>query len=125
MDGGWKSITTGLASYRCLSHHHNPETLENTRSLMGHRHQSALHTSVWRLGKVLKDHGPKIFQIETTLNTDMFPSPFDFLSKREWEWTARDRATFLATTKSLNRTPLKLARSRGYAEMVAMLEAAH
>ena len=31
MDGGWKSITTGLASYRCLSHHHNPETLENTK----------------------------------------------------------------------------------------------
>jgi hypothetical protein len=36
---------------------------------MGHRHQSALHTSVWRLGKVLRDEGPKIFQIETTLNT--------------------------------------------------------
>ncbi len=40
---------------------------------MGHRKHSALHTSIWRLGKVLKDHGPKIFQIETTLNTDMFP----------------------------------------------------
>ena len=24
MDGGWKSITTGLASYRSLSFHHNP-----------------------------------------------------------------------------------------------------
>ena len=36
-----------------------------------------------------------MFQIETTLNTDMFPTPFDFLSKREWEWTAKDRATFL------------------------------
>ena len=110
MDGGWKSITTGLASYRCLSFHHNPETLENTRSLMGHRHHSALHTSVWRLGKVLKDHGPKIFQIETTLNTDMFPKPFGFINKREWEWTAKDRATFLGTTKALKRTPIKLAR---------------
>ena len=45
MDGGWKSITTGLASYRCLSFHHNPETLENTKSLMGHRDHSALHKS--------------------------------------------------------------------------------
>src|SRR5829696_6542708 len=45
MDGGWKSITTGLASYRCLSHHHNPETLQHTRSLMD-RHHSALHQSV-------------------------------------------------------------------------------
>ena len=43
----------------------------------------------------MRDHGPKVFQIETTMNTDMFPSPFDFLSKREWEWNAKDRATFL------------------------------
>ena len=88
MDGGWKSITTGLASYRCLSFHHNPETLQNTRSLMD-RHNSDLHKSVWRMGKVVREHGPQIFQIETTLNTDTFPSPFDFLSKREWEWTAQ------------------------------------
>ena len=39
--------------------------------------------------------GVKVFQIETTLNNDTFPSPFEFLPKREWEWTARDRATFL------------------------------
>ncbi|MGZ7023232.1 MAG: lactate racemase domain-containing protein, partial [Ilumatobacteraceae bacterium] len=109
MDGGWKSITTGLASYHSLSFHHNPATLENTRSLMD-RHKSELHKSVWRLGKVMRDHGPKVFQIETTLNTDMFPSPFDFLSKREWEWKPKDRATFLATTKSLSRTPTRLAR---------------
>ena len=64
MDGGWKSITTGLASYRCLSFHHNPEALQNTRSLMGHREHSALHKSIWRMGKVLRDHGPPIFQIE-------------------------------------------------------------
>ena len=41
------------------------------------------------------DSGVKVFQIETTLNTDTFPSPFDFLSKREWEWNAKDRATYL------------------------------
>ncbi|MGD9995954.1 MAG: lactate racemase domain-containing protein [Ilumatobacteraceae bacterium] len=109
MDGGWKSITTGLASYRSLSHHHNPETLQNTRSLMD-RHKSDLHKSVWRLGKVLRDHGPKVFQIETTLNTDMFPEPFGFINKREWEWTAKDRAIYLGTTKALKRTPLRLAR---------------
>jgi Lactate racemase N-terminal domain len=109
MDGGWKSITTGVASYRCLSFHHNPQTLQNTRSLMD-RHKSDLHKSVWRLGKVLQDHGPRIFTVETTINNDAFPSPFDFLSKREWEWTAKDRALFLGTQKSLNRTPTRLAR---------------
>ena len=109
MDGGWKSITTGVASYRCLSFHHNPQTLQNTRSLMD-RHKSDLHKSVWRLGKVLQDHGPQIFTVETTINNDAFPSPFDFLSKREWEWKAKDRALFLGTQKSLNRTPNRLAR---------------
>jgi nickel-dependent lactate racemase len=83
MDGGWKSLTTGLASYRCLSFHHTPEALKNTRSLMD-RHHSALHHSIWRMGKVLRDQGPKIFQVETTINTEAFPSPFEFLSKREW-----------------------------------------
>lgn len=109
MDGGWKSLTTGLASYRCLSHHHNPETLQHTRSLVD-RHKSALHKSVWRMGKVLRDHGPQVFQVETSLNTDTFPAAFDFLAKREWEWTGRDRAAFLATTAALKRTPTRMAR---------------
>ncbi|MEL0041423.1 MAG: lactate racemase domain-containing protein, partial [Ilumatobacter sp.] len=109
MDGGWKSLVTGVASYRCLSHHHNPESLQNTRSLMD-RHHSALHHSIWRMGAVLRDNGPKVFQVESTINNDAFPSPFDFLSKREWEWTGRDRATFLATSKVLDRTPRRLAR---------------
>ena len=40
------------------------------------QHRSELHKSSWRMGKVMRDHGPKIFQIETTLNTDTFPKPF-------------------------------------------------
>jgi hypothetical protein len=74
------------------------------------RHKSDLHKSVWRLGKVLQDHGPKIFTVETTINNDAFPSPFDFLRKREWEWSPKDRALFLGTQKSLNRTPNRMAR---------------
>jgi lactate racemase len=109
MDGGWKSTATGLASYRSLRHHHNPDTMQKSRSFMD-QHSSELHKSNWRMGKVLVDSGVKIFQIETTLNTDTFPSPFEFLSKREWEWGARERATYLATEKALRRTPTKLAR---------------
>ncbi len=109
MDGGWKSTATGLASYRSLRHHHNVETMRQSRSFMD-QHRSELHKSNWRMGKVLVDSGVKVFQIETTLNTDTFPSPFDFLSKREWEWSARDRATFVGTKQALNRTPNRLAR---------------
>jgi hypothetical protein len=110
MDGGWKSTATGLASYRSLRHHHNVRTMRHSRSFMD-QHRSELHHSNWRMGKVIRDAGVKIFQIETTLNTEMFPKPFEFLSKREWEWNGRDRASYVAATASLKRTPRRLARS--------------
>jgi hypothetical protein len=109
MDGGHKSVATGLASYRSLKHHHNVRTMQHSRSFMD-QHRSELHSSNWRMGRHLAAQGVKVFQIETTLNTDTFPSQFQFLQKREWEWTARDRATFLAVSKSLRRTPERLAR---------------
>ncbi|HEV2767218.1 MAG TPA: lactate racemase domain-containing protein [Acidimicrobiales bacterium] len=110
MDGGHKSTATGLASYRSLRHHHNVRTLQRSRSFMD-QHRSELHSSNWRMGKVLRDAGVRIFQIETTLNNDTFPPPFDFLQKREWEWSARDRATFVASSKALDRAPNRVRRS--------------
>ncbi len=109
MDGGWKSTATGLASYRSLRHHHNVRTMQQSRSFMD-QHASELHSSNWRMGEVIRKAGVNVFQIETTLNTNTFPKPFDFLMKREWEWTARDRATFITTSKALRRTPPKVAR---------------
>jgi hypothetical protein len=76
------------------------------------RHASELHHSNWRMGKVLRDAGVKIFQIETTLNNDTFGTsgPLAVLQKREWEWTARDRASFVAMRAGLDRLPLKARR---------------
>jgi hypothetical protein len=110
MDGGHKSTMTGLTSYRSLKAHHNVHALQHSRSLMD-RHRSELHHSVWRMGRLFASEGPVIFQIESTLNTDTFPSAFSFLQKREWEWSARDRASYLATAKGLERMPPKMARS--------------
>jgi hypothetical protein len=109
MDGGHKSVATGLASYKSLKHHHNVRTMRASKSFMD-RHHSQLHTSNWRMGKLIAEAGVKIFQIETTLNTDTFPAEMRFLQRREWEWTARDRATFYASSKALDRTPPELAR---------------
>ncbi len=110
MDGGHKSTATGLASYRSLRHHHNVRTMQHSRSFMD-QHRSELHSSNWRMGEVIRNAGVKIFQIETTLNNDTFPKPFDFLQKREWEWSLRDRSSYLASTKALARTPDRLRRS--------------
>ncbi len=110
MDGGHKSVATGLASYNSLRHHHNPATMVHSRSFMD-QHRSELHSSNWRMGRLIAASGIKIFQIETTLNTNTFPEQFGFLQKREWEWTMKDRAGFLAASKALQHTPPKVARS--------------
>jgi nickel-dependent lactate racemase len=47
MDGGHKSVATGLASYKSLRHHHNPLTMQKSRSFMD-QHRSELHSSNWR-----------------------------------------------------------------------------
>jgi hypothetical protein len=103
-------VATGLASYRSLRHHHNVRTMQHSHSFMDQEH-SELHSSNWRMGRLIAASGVKVFQIETTLNTDTFPPAFSFLQHREWEWTVRDRAAFLAMSKSLDRTPERVARS--------------
>ena len=110
MDGGHKSVATGLASYRSLRHHHNVRTMQHSRSFMD-QHRSELHSSNWRMGRHIAAQGVKVFQIETTLNTDTFPEQFAFLQRREWEWGWRDRAAFAAVSKALDRTPSRVARS--------------
>lgn len=109
MDGGHKSVATGLASYRSLRHHHNPRTMEHSNSFMD-APASELHSSNWRMGRLIAASGVKIFQIETTLNTDTFPEQFGFLQKREWEWSLRDRLTYSATASALEHIPNRISR---------------
>lgn len=110
MDGGHKSVATGLASYRSLRHHHNVHTMRHSKSFMDPP-KSELHNSNWRMGRLLANSGVKIFQIETTLNNDAFPEQMAFLQKREWEWKTRDRASYLGVTKALDLTPERTKRS--------------
>ena len=110
MDGGHKSVATGLASYRSLRHHHNVHTMRHSRSFMD-QNRSELHSSNWRMGRLIAKSGIRVFQIETTLNTNTFPDQFRFLQRREWEWNLADRAAFLATSSALRHTPDRLARS--------------
>ncbi len=109
MDGGHKSVATGLASYKSLRHHHNVRTMRASRSFMD-MHRSQLHTSNWRMGRLIAASGLKVFQIETTLNNDTFPPEVRFLQRREWEWSLRDRASFYTASKALGRTPPEVAR---------------
>ena len=110
MDGGHKSVATGLSGYTALRHHHNVETMRRSKSFMD-QEKSELHTKNWRQGRLIRDAGVKIFQIETTLNNDTFPEPWDFLQKREWEMNAKERLFLLGTKKFLDKVPRKSART--------------
>ncbi|MFN2613417.1 MAG: lactate racemase domain-containing protein [Actinomycetota bacterium] len=116
MDGGHKSVPVGLASYRSVKHHHNVHTMMQSRSYMDPP-SSALHHSTVRMGRLLAEH-VKIFTVETTLNNDAFGGSLEFLQKREWEWSVKDQASFLATKRFTDRAPAHLKRkifSRAYA----------
>ncbi len=110
MDGGWKSTATGLSGYQALRHHHNVHTMLHSKSFMD-RENSELHKSNWRQGEVLAKAGVKVFQIETTVNNDLYgDGALEVLGKREWEWSARDRATFIGLRASLDRMSPSLRR---------------
>ncbi|MFG1854185.1 lactate racemase domain-containing protein [Actinomadura geliboluensis] len=103
MNGGAKSVAVGLASYKSLRHHHNVHTLRHSRSF-NDPPNSAMHHSYGRMHSLLSE-SVRVFHIEATLNNDQFPSPFGFLNRREWEWTLRDQATFLAAKRANDLAP--------------------
>jgi hypothetical protein len=111
MDGGHKSVAVGLASYRSLKHHHNVDTMLHSTSFMDPREgRSAINDSCTRMGRLLRDSGVKVFQIETTLNNDTFPSQLGFLNKREWEWSSYDQGLMMAARKANELAPTRIRR---------------
>ena len=111
MDGGHKSVAVGLASYRSLKHHHNVDTMMHSRSYMDPRPgHSAINDSATRMGRLLAASGVKIFQIETTVNNDTFPSNLGFLNKREWEWSTYDQALMMTAKKANDVAPPRVRR---------------
>jgi lactate racemase len=112
MDGGHKSVAIGLASYNSLRHHHNSTTMVHSRSFMDHE-RSAMHSSAWRMGRLLADH-VKIFTVETTVNNAAFPAQYAFLTKREWEWSLKDQAMAFGMAKGLAAMPTRPKRKIFY-----------
>jgi hypothetical protein len=111
MDGGHKSVAVGLAGYESLKHHHNVNTMLHSKSYMDPREgHSAINDSVNRMGRLLRDNGVKIFQIETTMNAETFPSQLGFLNKREWEWSAKDQGLMAGAKKANDLAPPRVRR---------------
>ncbi len=109
MDGGHKSINTGLVPYRTIRNHHNVHTLMHSTSYMDPPN-SALHHSCDRMGAVVEEH-VNVFKIETTLNTHTFPPLLNHLQKTERDWSLWDKAVFGINRRSLDLMPYSLRRA--------------
>jgi hypothetical protein len=109
MDGGHKSLATGLGSYRSVRAHHTVNTLLNSRSYM-HPPDSALHHSCVRQGQLIEDT-VRCFHIETSVNNHSFPAIANFMQKRETDWTPADQAAFLATKQLTDLAPAEVKRA--------------
>src|SRR2546430_12939044 len=109
MDGGHKSMSTGLATYRGIREHHNVKTLLGSRSYMNPP-DSALHHSCIRQGQLIEDT-VRVFHIETTVNNHSFPSMANFMQKRETDWTPADQAAFLAVKQLTDLAPPDVKRA--------------
>jgi len=106
MDGGHKSVGTGLTDYLGLRAHHTPQAIRASKSYMEPKH-SELHSSVDRIGRVIDQH-VNVFHVETALNNKMFDGPMAFLGKREEDFTDLDRAALAGLRWTLQKTPRAL-----------------
>jgi lactate racemase len=52
----------------------------------------------------------RVFQIDVVLDNDIFASPLEFLGRREWEWSLRDRATWFGVRRGLEWAPQRARR---------------
>jgi hypothetical protein len=116
MDGGHKSLGTGLVNYESLRAHHNPKTIRDSESYM-EPSRSALHKSNERIGRVIDKH-LKVFHIETALNNKMFEGQVAFLGKKEEDFTEFDRLKFQAMRFALSKMP-RPAKRRLFMEIPA------
>ena len=114
MDGGHKSINTGLTNYQTIRHHHNVHTLMNCKSYMDPA-ASLLQRTNERLGQVTAAH-IKSFHIETTVNSNTFPALFRNLQKQERTWNAWDSLNFHTNRWGLKVLPFEMRRRIWHAQ---------
>ncbi len=107
MDGGHKSVAVGpreLQEPQAPPQRGDDAALEQ---LHGSRARVTARSTTppcgW--GGCCASSGVKIFQIETTVNSETFPKNMGFLNKREWEWGAYDQGLMMAARKGVELSP--------------------
>lgn len=101
MNGGHKSVATGLAGYHTLREHHDPEVIHASNSYMD-APRSSLADANRRIGQVIESK-IKVFHLESAVNNRTFQPPLQFLAKNEDTWNTANRAAYQALKQTLSR----------------------
>ena len=107
---GTRAWPPGWPATSSLRHHHNPQTMQHSRSFMD-APASELHSSNWRMGRFIAEAGREDLPDRDHAQHRHLPvrrSPS--CKSASGSGTLRDRATFAATSQSLGRVPPRLAR---------------
>src|SRR5512138_429150 len=103
MDGGHKSVSTGLTNYEGVKAHHTPHHIKHSHSYMDPE-RSEMHRSVDRIGRYADRH-LNVFHVETTINNRMFDGPLGFLMKKEEDYDDLDRLKLAGMRAALKKLP--------------------
>jgi hypothetical protein len=103
MNGGYKSLGTGLVGYRTLRGHHNPSTIRKTESYMD-PDRSFLSDQMRGVGQLIEEK-LNVFHIETTVNNRMFDKPLAFLTKNEDDLNRTESRAMKALVRTLKFLP--------------------
>ena len=110
MNGGFKSVGTGLAGYRTLRSHHNPSAIRKSKTYMdpnySDKEASELASRMESIGRFINEK-VNVFHIESTINNQMFAKPLQFLGKNEDELSPFESLGLKNLVRTLNFLPQK------------------
>jgi Lactate racemase N-terminal domain len=94
--GGVAEVAVGLGSTATIG------------QLLGPQRQSSGATAS-EISALVSSAVP-VFQIDAVLDNDVFGPPLEFLGRREWEWSLKDRATWFGVRRGLEWTSQRARR---------------
>jgi len=103
MNGGHKSMGTGLVGYRTLRGHHTPAAVRSSGSYMEPA-RSELSRRMDQVGRLIESK-VEVFHVETTVNNRMFDKPLDFLAKNEDELSDLEQKAMSVLLRTLDTLP--------------------
>ena len=103
MNGGHKSLGTGLVGYRTLRGHHTPAAVRACGSYM-EPGRSELNRRMVKVGELIEEK-LDVFHIETTVNNRMFDRPLEFLGRNEDELSSIEYKALKTLVRTLKMVP--------------------